>query len=376
MTDQKPTDARTSPAAVWKVLEHLKGDALAAWRMADVPGRASVAERKLDEPYPFGWYAVSYSDELAPGELKSLRYFSREMVLWRGEDGQARMLDAYCRHFGAHMGHGGRVNGNDLECPFHAWQYDGTGAVTKIPYSSTIPNQARQANCVQSWPIAEHSGFVWLWYHPENAAPLWEVPVIPEVGSPDWTPFQKFQWRIFTSARHPHDNTVDTAHFLYVHRTANFPDNEVTFKGHEMDSISRAKMGTPRGEVDGSISSTSPSPSVGVVRFQGISETLSITTTTPVEKDELHVRFSFIQPKTEAEGPSAGLAQAMIRNLCKQFDQDKVIWDHMRYEPKPLMCDGDGPIMLARYRYDQFLSDEAFEKAKGKVRTLASKAKV
>ncbi len=37
-----PTDARMSPSSVWKMVEHLKGDDLVAWRMADVPGRASL----------------------------------------------------------------------------------------------------------------------------------------------------------------------------------------------------------------------------------------------------------------------------------------------------------------------------------------------
>ena len=134
MPDTVMTDARTTPAAVWTKLESLKGDDLIAWRTADVPNRPSPEDRKLDTVFPFGWFAVSYSDELAVGEVKPVRYFARDMVVWRGEDGQARVLDAYCRHLGAHMGHGGRVNGNDLECPFHAWQYNEAGAVTHIPY--------------------------------------------------------------------------------------------------------------------------------------------------------------------------------------------------------------------------------------------------
>ena len=35
------TDARTSPSMVWSILENLKGDDLAAWRMADIANRAT-----------------------------------------------------------------------------------------------------------------------------------------------------------------------------------------------------------------------------------------------------------------------------------------------------------------------------------------------
>jgi phenylpropionate dioxygenase-like ring-hydroxylating dioxygenase large terminal subunit len=369
-------DARTTPAAVWTKLEGLKGEALTEWRMADLPGRPSAAERNLDEPFPFGWFAVCYSDELAAGEVKPVRYFARELVVWRGEDGQSRVLDAYCRHLGAHMGHGGRVNGNDLECPFHAWQYDETGAVTRIPYARTIPPKARRENCVRSWKTVERNGFVYVWYHPDNLPPLFEVDTYPEVGAAGWTPFKKFEWRVFNSLSNMHDNGQDMAHFFYVHRTAMFPESETVIEGHRMRSVARAKLGTPRGEVNGAITSENSSPGQGCVRFTGISETLLVSAVTPVAADEVHVRFAFTQPEAEAEGPMGGLARALIRDIAKQLDQDKIIWDRLRHEPEPLMCDGDGPVPMARERYAQFLSVAEFERWKGKTRRFESKPKV
>jgi nitrite reductase/ring-hydroxylating ferredoxin subunit len=376
MPDTVMTDARTTPAAVWTKLAELKGDDLNAWRTAEVPGRPSADERLLDKGFPFGWFAVSYSDELAVGEVKAVRYFARDLVMWRGEDGKARLLDAYCRHLGAHMGHGGRVNGNDIECPFHAWQYNEAGAVTRIPYARTIPPQAKRDNCVRGFPITEANGFVWAWYHPDGVAPLFEVDIQPEVGSEGWTPFKKFEWRVYNSIGNMHDNGLDMAHFFYVHRTAAFPESETTIEGHRMRSVARAKLGTPRGEVDGSIVSHNSSPGQGCVRFMGICETLLVSAVTPIERDMLQVRFAFTQPVAEAEGPMGGLARALIRDICKQLDQDKIIWDRQRNEPEPLMCDGDGPVPMARERYAQFMSVAAFEAAKDKTRKIATKPKV
>ncbi len=373
MPDAALTDARTTPAAVWTKLAGLKGDELTAWRTADLPNRPSAEERNLTEPFPFGWFAVCYSDELAAGEVKPVRYFAREMVVWRGENGRPRVLDAYCRHLGAHMGHGGRVNGNDLECPFHAWQYNEHGAVTHIPYARTIPPQAKRENCVRAWPVEECNGFVYVWHHPDNIAPLFEIDTYPEVGSPGWTPFKKFDWRVFNSLGNMHDNGQDLAHFFYVHRTAVFPQADTVIEGHRMRSTTRAKLGTPRGEVDGEIVSENASPGQGCVRFKGISETLLISAITPIGKDELHVRFAFTQPQAEAEGPMGGLARALIRDIAKQLDQDKVIWDRMRHEPEPLMCDGDGPVPMARERYAQFLSLDTFESWRGKTRRFETK---
>ena len=107
-------DARTAPVAVWQVLEKMSKEELVEWRMAEVTNRAPIADRNLDMPFAYGWYPAMLSSDLAVGEVKPLRYFSTDLVIWRGEDGNVRMLDAYCRHLGAHMGYGGRVEGNNL----------------------------------------------------------------------------------------------------------------------------------------------------------------------------------------------------------------------------------------------------------------------
>ena len=86
-------DARTAPVAVWAVLEKLKGQDLIDWRKAPVDGRASIAERNLDIGFPFGWYPVDLSVDLEVGEVKPLRYFSKDLAMWRGEDGQVRIID-------------------------------------------------------------------------------------------------------------------------------------------------------------------------------------------------------------------------------------------------------------------------------------------
>jgi phenylpropionate dioxygenase-like ring-hydroxylating dioxygenase large terminal subunit len=57
---------------------------------------------RLPHSIPYGWYCVAYSDELAVGEVKTLNYFEREMVLFRTESGDLGLLDPYCPHLGAH----------------------------------------------------------------------------------------------------------------------------------------------------------------------------------------------------------------------------------------------------------------------------------
>ena len=50
-------------------------------------------------------------------------------------------------------------------------------------------------------------------------------------------------------------------------------------------------------------------------------------------------------------------AAGFVHEVCRQLDQDKVIWDHQRYLPRPVICDGDGPILRFRQYYNQFYAD-------------------
>lgn len=350
-------DARTAPVAVWQVLEKMSKEEREEWRVAPLDNRPSVEERNLDIGFPFGWYPMMLSNELGVGEVKPLRYFSQELAIWRGEDGGVRMVDAYCKHLGAHMGHGGKVHGNLLECPFHAWRYDGEeGVVKEIPYARAIPPQVKR-KCKDVWPIQEANQIIWAWYHPKGEEPLYDVVELPEATDPEWTEFDECTWTIWGNLQNMGENGVDFAHFKYIHGTATMPTSELEWGEWGRKGIVRAKMGTPRGEIDGTITATSNGPGQNWVRFEGICETLLIACITPVEQDQLHVRYFYTQPKTQKEGPMAGLANAIIADVNKQLDQDKVVWDRMKFEPNPIICDGDGPIPKFRQFYSRYYVD-------------------
>jgi phenylpropionate dioxygenase-like ring-hydroxylating dioxygenase large terminal subunit len=55
-------------------------------------------------PYPEGWFVVSFSEDLRPGELRPIHVFGRQLVLFRTASGQAVVSDAFCPHLGAHLG--------------------------------------------------------------------------------------------------------------------------------------------------------------------------------------------------------------------------------------------------------------------------------
>ena len=108
--------------------------------------------------------------------VRNIQYFGQEWVLFRAETGEAGVVDPYCPHLGAHLGHGGKVDGDSLRCPFHHWAYNPKGWCTRIPYAKIMPPVTKRQPILKALPVTEKNGIVWAWYHPQGAAPQWEVP--------------------------------------------------------------------------------------------------------------------------------------------------------------------------------------------------------
>ena len=326
-----------------------------------------TALSRFPMPMPFGWFHVAYSDEIAVGESKPIHYFDQELVLFRAENGAAVVLDAYCPHMGAHLGYGinqeagqgGRIEGESIVCPFHAWKINAEGQVVDVPYAKRIPPKVAAQPCIKSWPVTELNECIFVWYHPADEPPHYPVSAIKELNQErqQWSELKRFKWIVNTHMQEIAENGSDPAHFKYVHQTASFPDTEVSFEGHQRFGIFRSKMSTPRGDINGVIDSVSNGPGQGFVRYTGICETVQLGHVTPINRDTCEVNFAFAQQKIDGETPQGGVHAAIIKDICKQLEEDKPIWENKIYRALPILCDGDGPIFKFRKWMSQFYID-------------------
>jgi len=301
-------------------------------------------------PIPYGWYQVAYSEDLPVGTVKPLEFFGRNLAAFRTTDGEARVFDAYCPHMGAHLGYGGTVVENTVRCPFHAWRFDGSGRCVEVPYAKRIPPQAR----MKTYPTLERNGMVMAWYHPLDLAPDWDVPEVPEIGSPEWTTPVRREWIVRSHSQELAENTVDQAHFRYVHGTHTIASTEVETKGHRLSVVSRSKVGTGKGEADGTIEIDTYGFGLGVTRFTGIVETLVITTGSPIDGERMHMHLCFTVRKTGDERFTEGVGKMFVAEIERQFGQDIPIWENKIHLERPVLCDGDGPIGELRRWAKQF----------------------
>jgi len=156
-----------------------------------------------------GWYWALASRELGRGEVTAARVLGRDLVVYRGEDGVAQAMDAYCPHMGAHLAEG-RVDGNALRCFFHDWKFARDGGCVEVP---CLPKPPRAR--VKAWPTAERYGLVWVWTGPEDA--VGELPYVPELRDAEC---DALLGNRFVKNCHPNVvliNAIDEHHFNSVH---------------------------------------------------------------------------------------------------------------------------------------------------------------
>ena len=122
-------------------------------------------------PYPNGWFALCLSSELKRSELLSMPFMDEELLVYRTQSGQVRVTDPYCPHLGAHLGHGGKVDGEQLVCPFHGLSFAPDGNCTGAPYGRKPPC-AR----LNQWFRCERHGVVLVWRDSQCRPLYWELP--------------------------------------------------------------------------------------------------------------------------------------------------------------------------------------------------------
>jgi 3-ketosteroid 9alpha-monooxygenase subunit A len=305
--------------------------------------------------YPRGWFVACFSADLAPLGSRPLCYFGQDLVAFRGEDGAARVLDAFCPHLGAHLGHGGKVVGDSIRCPFHAWRFGGDGACVDVPYARKIPPGAR----LRSWPVREINGVVLVHHDPAFAAPTFEVPVIPEYGTDAWLPWSTFAYRVRTHPREIVDNLADRAHFPAVHRTE-IDDFSFGVEGHLAWQKVKGRALLPDGGVDRFSSTTTyHGPGYLLMRMDGALQNYMLVAHTPIDAGTLDLRLAVTLKIVGDRARTEGYVGRYLENLRAGFEDDLRIWEHKIYVEPPALCDGDGPVGKLRRWYRQFYDGAA-----------------
>jgi nitrite reductase/ring-hydroxylating ferredoxin subunit len=311
--------------------------------LKDMDRRVRVStfdEDRYPFPVPNGWFVVAEAADIEPGEVRALRYFDRDLVLYRGASGTPHVMDAHCPHLGAHLAVGGRVEDDCIRCPFHGWKYDGgEGTCVEIPYGDvkTIPPKAHP----RVYPTLERNHMIWAWYHAKGGDPFYEVPEVPEFHDDEWTPIIVRDFEIRVAAQDMAENNVDFSHFRYVHGSDGIPEDEFITDGTYKKTIGGGGNFIREGYGLG----------LGVLRVKGYVTFLS--STSPIDRTKVHVRWIFTAPKANGEGA----AEQAAESFCAGVSQDIPIWENKIYKDPPVITKTEKLILEHRRWSQQFYSE-------------------
>jgi 3-ketosteroid 9alpha-monooxygenase subunit A len=312
--------------------------------------------REVRSPTGFarGWYLALYADELPPGSVRSLEYLGRKLVAFRGEDESPAILDAHCPHLGAHLGVGGRVEGERLRCPFHGWAFSTDGVCREIPYAARIPTGAR----ARTYPVLERNGALFFWFDVEGGPPSFDVPTLVEWGHPDWgTAWRHTVWTVRTSPLDILENGIDFPHSMPVHGF-DAPRGVFEFDGAVYrwgaDTGKTIELLDDRRE---RFSFRVETWGLGLshVHYDGLFSVLFQIGQTPIDETTTRIAFSILTRARDRRDPEIGPAlERYVADNVRTFEQDFPIWENKVYRERPLLCDGDGPIQAFRRWAAQF----------------------
>jgi 5,5'-dehydrodivanillate O-demethylase len=141
---------------------------------------------------------------------------SKNFTLYRGQGGQAFLVEARCPHRGTQLS-AGRVEGNAVRCLYHGWKFESDGHCSEQPAEES---RFCDKVSIRTWPVKEHLGLIFAFLG-DGKPP--KFPLYPE--------FEKFAGllEIDSYLRRCNyfqnvDNALDMSHVAFTHG-----DNRVAF---------------------------------------------------------------------------------------------------------------------------------------------------
>ena len=182
--------------------------------MADSSARPKLyasADSFLDPVLSNTWLAVATSADVAVGELVPVTLMGVELVLWRDTDGAVHAWEDFCVHRGVRLSLG-HVTDDTVVCPYHAWNYDGTGRCTLIPaHPELTPPERARANVLAA---TEAHGLVWT----SLGTPAGDPPPIVCWDDPVFSTKALCGPYVFeAAAQRAVENFIDPSHLGVVH---------------------------------------------------------------------------------------------------------------------------------------------------------------
>jgi phenylpropionate dioxygenase-like ring-hydroxylating dioxygenase large terminal subunit len=276
--------------------------------------------------------------------LERIKIRSNEHVLFKTKDGRISMVDAVCPHRGAKLCNG-KVKGNNIQCPYHGWEFSTNGTLMKVPSSGNIPC----GGDIQSYPVMEDGGFIWS----SDTKDKLPTRYCEELFDPNWVKVygsRELQGNIYDWIL----NATDISHINFVHDFADEENGRVRNTKIEMKddyvdcyanvrSKASSKLTEHMQPQDGSdVHSRFVAPCTSIIRIKlaGPYEFITFSTLLPMDDNTTKMSWCMLYPKN----PLLDNPLVYSRFYQRMFDtvaQDEAIIKDVAWVPLVLnaQCD-------------------------------------
>ena len=298
---------------------------------------------------PTGWFMIGWSAQFVSGTASPLKYLGQDLVAYRTEAADLHVLDAHCPHLGAHLGHGGKVVGDCVTCPYHGWSWGPDGTNREIPYEDR-PNLSKT---IRAWTVIEQHECVFMWHDPAGGPPRWQLPNVfalegatPGDASDYYRAYPELSVKYEREPVHPQitlENGPDSIHFKYVHSATVDPQ---LLDWQVVNNEYRTVAGWPR--EDGSMALTlrtiNPGTGASMGQFEGAQNYRLIFFTTPVDDETSDLFYSVWWPRESGDDSVAApppLSERLMKETLQTLWDDLEIWRYQIYIETPAFAKQD-----------------------------------
>jgi 5,5'-dehydrodivanillate O-demethylase len=125
------------------------------------------------------WHPITGVDQMTNRWTKRVRVLGEDLVLFKDRTGAFGLIGEFCPHRRASLAYGIPTE-DGIRCPYHGWNFDGTGSCLEQPNEpegSNFKDKVRTAG----YPVQAFAGLIWAYLGP-LPAPL--IPALDGLVAP------------------------------------------------------------------------------------------------------------------------------------------------------------------------------------------------
>ena len=170
---------------------------------------------KTSQSFPRNqWYIGAFSHEVTRTPMERT-LLDEPVVFYRSEAGAAVAVAGRCPHRRFPMVKGNLI-GDDLQCSYHGWTFDCSGACVNIPSQENyVPNGFK----IRTYPVVEKWQWLWVWMGDPELADTASIPDHRALH------LEESEWEASVGGVEPlagrfqlmSENVLDLTHVTFIH---------------------------------------------------------------------------------------------------------------------------------------------------------------